>query len=566
MVDCPDCPVRLRGLSTPGADSGPTLLKRTDQEFLQAVLDELSAEDGLAGIASSVATIPAGEPVLKLFQPVHRTFNLAALEIYCDVFGEPRLDPRRIESAGLVVRRVYVDPQARTSPLSRRLSAREQKAQQMLLSQGSELYGRGLPALSSTMTLAVREQTTAPVGLIDAGAEQLEGWMKSGQALQGWLPLAPAQLDQDPDPTRRRPTLRAGLPLIDVMLSATGQVPLAEDVAPLFVAPPEVCRATGKTVLYGLIPVISSEMSEVPETMPPFPDDAVIAHLSGYLLPGTPPPLPRAKQVIGADAADAADMAPFVTMLRQVAIELDAFGVTPAATALYAELNQVLLPFTPDTLNTTAGSNSDVAAILNMGSEAQVSGVKVFQARAGDYLRSLSPILLERQKQQSLMPDAWPEIGQDQGQRLLAAIKAAMTTRLAVVAPRGALRRYRAPVPGARLRTGQRRERLPADGDLERRERAFHHRALVRKRRRPTRADPSARRDRPGLPEEAQAERVLRHAREPVQHAPGRPQEAATGRGERGRRHSGPAVDLQLQHPDHHAGGLYRAVHFFDAL
>jgi hypothetical protein len=42
---------------------------------------------------------------LKLLQPVHRIFNVVLVEAYCATPGSPRLDPRKIESAGLVIRR-----------------------------------------------------------------------------------------------------------------------------------------------------------------------------------------------------------------------------------------------------------------------------------------------------------------------------------------------------------------------------------------------------------------------------------------------------------------------------
>src|SRR5262245_28502536 len=51
--------------------------------------------------------IPSREDgVVRLYRPSHRTFHLVLVAPECVVPGLPRVDPRRIESAGLVVRRL----------------------------------------------------------------------------------------------------------------------------------------------------------------------------------------------------------------------------------------------------------------------------------------------------------------------------------------------------------------------------------------------------------------------------------------------------------------------------
>ena len=106
--------------------------------------------------------------------------------------------------------------------------------------------------------------------------------------------------------------------------------PRTEAVSPLFVAPPDVCRAAHKTVLYGMLPVTSTEVSETPEALPSFPTDAVKAHLSDFLKSGTSPAVPQAGgRVTAATAVEpAGTMAAFILLLRQLAIELDAFGTS----------------------------------------------------------------------------------------------------------------------------------------------------------------------------------------------------------------------------------------------
>jgi hypothetical protein len=160
--------------------------------------------------------------LIRLFQPIHRAFNFVLLEAVCDRPGSPRLNPRDIASAGFVVRRV------------------------------------------------------------ENGAE--EGWMLHNERVVGWADPPDPQLD--PDPAFRKPRLNTGNVHLNGKLAAIYQAlePPAERVYRLFVAPPDVCAAAGRTLLYGLIPVTSSERSE--DAPPPvaFDPDIVTQTMPGFLL------------------------------------------------------------------------------------------------------------------------------------------------------------------------------------------------------------------------------------------------------------------------------------------
>ncbi len=445
MSNCHDCPIYFRGLTTPGADAGPTVLARTDQEFIQAVLDEIASRDGLTALGKSVATMQPGEPVLKLFQPVHRTFNLVALEIGCDVTGQPRLDPARIESAGLVVRRVH---QPRAQP---RQIARQATSLTAALTAGTT------PKTLATQTVeTLRGQLEGAFGLAQSAAvdcsdptgertDQMEAWMQMGKQLQGWVQLGPGEVCLDPDPERRRPAQRAGNPLIDELLSASGQQPRSEAVSPLFVAPPDVCQAAHKTVLYGLLPVTSTEVSETPEALPPFPQEAVKAHLSDFLKFGTSPTVPRAgATVTGADAEEPTEaMAGFIRLLRQLAIELDAFGPSaglPSAT-LMAQVNRIKLPFTfgRTEIPTLPENPFRDLVIAHLATAANTQWTTKITLPAGDFLRVAVPVLVERLERDPddgrtlslVMPDVWPAVTEEQAAAIEAAVIAAMQARLA---------------------------------------------------------------------------------------------------------------------------------------
>ncbi|MCP3963670.1 MAG: hypothetical protein GY719_38025 [bacterium] len=273
--------VVLRGAYLRGAGGpAPTLLERTDQEFLPAILEQLASLEGRRALAGPVARRSAGAPPLQLFQPVHRTFYVVLLEAACNRLGQPRLDPRRVDSAGLVIRRL-------------------------------------------------KETARRPGDPLD------EGWMASGNALRGWRPFAtPGDGNLDPDADRRPPALAAGHPEIDrrlALLGAGGET-YAESFSPLFVAPPEVCRAAGRTYLYGLVPLASSERCETPAA-PPAPGDEQVRELLPELLKS------------GMSEGNAADLrAGLVVALEQLHEHFDAFD-GPESRGLLEVLNRIELPY-----------------------------------------------------------------------------------------------------------------------------------------------------------------------------------------------------------------------------
>ena len=230
-------PIVLRGLTLAGvassAGGGPTIVARTDQDFIGALLDDLGGARAGASVSEHLVRPKPGQPRLKLMQPVHKTFNVALVEVACDVVGQPRLDPDKIDGAGLVIRRVMRSNRAATT-------------------KGGALV------------------------------ERPESWVQAGRTFRGWVRLrTPRELDRDPDPARRPAELRSGHPEIDRRLALAHGAPesLAESVAPLFVAPPEVAAATKRTVLYGLVPVASTEVSEAPEPPPSYPIELVRSHV-----------------------------------------------------------------------------------------------------------------------------------------------------------------------------------------------------------------------------------------------------------------------------------------------
>ncbi|HEY6169389.1 MAG TPA: hypothetical protein VI454_15210, partial [Verrucomicrobiae bacterium] len=147
--------------------------------------------------------------LLRLYQPVHRVFNVALVEAHCQAFGSPRLDPRKIESTGLVVRRVRRDGK---------------------------------------------------------GAVTYEGWCSLNGRVLGWNPLGDEQdprHDRDPDPARRTPSRLTNDPGFDAEFRGAADH-RAEVSTSLFIAPPVGEKARMSTVLYGVIPVTSTARADLP--------------------------------------------------------------------------------------------------------------------------------------------------------------------------------------------------------------------------------------------------------------------------------------------------------------
>lgn len=381
----------LRGLRLNGAGAQPTIVQRTEQEFIPALLEELRAggaalnplsatpDADAAGAAFNRLNATAISPRqssasrLKLFQPVQRTFNVALLDLACRQFSFPPVDPARIESAGLVVRRLAVD------------------------------------------------RNGAPTG-------QAQGWMNAGNRVRGWLTFGTEgqarfwqefDPDADPDPQRRPQALSAGQAEIDrqlrLRLGATEK--FNESVAPLFVAPPEVCRAARRTILYGLVPVTSAERSEPgplhsaagaarePAYDAALLEQALPAHLPDFLQRADRPGLARGVPSAGSyvTRADAeGSVVTFTRALRQLKIEFDAFGDRGEGGALFLQLNQIVLD----------------------------NPVGIGERRLGQFLKDAAAVLVENGTASLLMPQAWPQISQDQERGFVQTIKSVLTRRL----------------------------------------------------------------------------------------------------------------------------------------
>jgi hypothetical protein len=183
----------------------------------------------------------------------------------------------------------------------------------------------------------------------------------------------------------------------------------------LFVAPPEACAASRRTILYGLVPLTSSEISETLET-DVYPRNFVSELLPFYVRDRSANlPLPRAGESLS--AADADDTGSslfrdFVESLAQWAVEFDAFGETAEAQQLSAALNSIVLPF-------PGGGTQPAREFLQRAFEVLVNRESPE--------RSLGP----HTAGSVTMPLHWPAMSAGQSEALVSAVKRALDSRLA---------------------------------------------------------------------------------------------------------------------------------------
>jgi len=320
-------PVQLTGLraGTRGLNEVPVIVERRDQNFIEGLLADVTDRTQHAALKQSGPAPSDGR--MRLFQPMQRVFNLLLLEAFCDLPGQPRLEPSKVDSSGFVLRRMGDD-------------------------------GRKL------------------------------AWLKAGTKVFGWEAV---DEDLDPVHDRRGQAVTLGHPALDARAPsqkrvrnagsarlALSTVPVGEDVQPLFIAPPDACSGAGKTVLFGTVRVASGELAETPSTPPTFGRDAgertqLRGHMVTMLRAGGARSLPLPKRSFSTEEAMLATRQPqvvqppqplpqlpalppgppltraefdklnadFTPLLNQLQTEFDAFGASPGALAMQLQLKSL---------------------------------------------------------------------------------------------------------------------------------------------------------------------------------------------------------------------------------
>jgi hypothetical protein len=367
-----DHEVQLYGAALNGtANPAPVLLGRSDPDFLNTMLHEVRTPAGRGDLQKKiVGGGTSGSPSL-LYQPVQRVMHMALMEAFCNTPGNPRLDPRKIDSAGVVIRRV--------------------------------------PRRSD--------------GKYDFQSTVREGWMQNAQGAIGWVPLNAPQQELDPDPKRRR-LLHTGQSYLDQVLNDKVQGSASsETVSPAFPAPPDVCADAEKTIIFALLPLSSSQMSTSSPAQASF-DNSFDKQLSVLLAPGNKLAPLAGKTVtpayasedylrtINLSANDQSQFKIFMTLLNTMAIEFGVFEANPDdnATALFNQLNKLSVSFQDPNTKT------------------------VKHQATGDFLAAAKTVLVDAQVSSSIvMPTSWPNVSQQQRQNILDAMQKAVMEKLSKI-------------------------------------------------------------------------------------------------------------------------------------
>ena len=373
--------VAVSGVSLAGvAQSKPVLLQINDDDFPKSFLQDLSTMPSPAASAIPAKTrrtiqLPTAPAIpVTLFQPVQRVTHLALLQLTCESVGHPRLDPKRVESAGLVIRRVP-------------------------LSNGSN----NLSGLASP-------------------------WTRDANNLFSWVLANPNHDDDDPDPARR-PLLQSGQPALDQILAVQTRASARTEIyTPAFVAAPEVCNAAQRTLVYAVIPTASSETSS---QLPPAPqyDQSTVVKALPTLLKAGPHASPKSGANVDyrymsddfAKANNASDFVIFSTTLRMLYTVFGAFENTLEAHKLLTILNQHYV---------TVTDASGASVRRPMGAFYQDAAVKLIDFDHAAHPTQPAPCLT--------MPHAWDFLGSQDEEQIAGAVSALLAKRSAMTAaPQG---------------------------------------------------------------------------------------------------------------------------------
>nr|WP_299911275.1 hypothetical protein [Sphingomonas bacterium] len=353
-----------------GGDAKTLIATAPIDNFVEALFDQLSADDWATTLAAMHGVRRGTDTVLELGLPTHRKAQIALFEVFCRQPGSPRLDPKKIADKGMVIRRVHA-------------------------------------------------------------GNRWDGWMKGPRAIGGWALLPDA--DADPGIRGNEAFHAANRAARQQIAARKPKVQFHEEVLPLHIVPPEICALRGRTILFGVIPVVSDERSSAAPpalnyaTLAPSSRNPIVGHLSEYLKERPLTPMPRAGDPLRRKwnaldpiapkpdgtqpPADAGRIQAFGKFLQQLILELDAFGGGPSGNALLAVLRDITL---------RVRDANKVARNIDAATFAQQAATILIerQPNTGDLIR---------------MPDEWPKIDAALGARLTKAALDCLSARHATL-------------------------------------------------------------------------------------------------------------------------------------
>lgn len=338
-------PLVIAGPTFGSTGKQPLIVERTDREFVKGIYGELRTETGVEQLLRSQAHRRDGTNTLKLYQPLQRTFHVMMVELRCETFGFPRLDPAKVDRAGIVIRRINRDgPQ-----------------------------------------------------------ERVFGWMLNGDDVQGWVEFRTAgEENADPAAERRRPVAMTGNREINKrLLSLTRRrvAPVSnlapvfnphvftERTSPAFPVPPDVARDAGRTIVFGVMQLASNEGNELAPS-PLLSDDDVLAagHYPTFFREGPARVLPQAGTTFDRTSVTNAVLTDFLGFLRQLSFEFGVLEDTTEGAALRAILGGLTLP---DDSRTALAFITQATAILLRNQDGSFTMPAKWPAISADTSRGL---------------------------------------------------------------------------------------------------------------------------------------------------------------------------------
>jgi hypothetical protein len=288
--------IAVSGIQLNGAtQTKPVVLQMNREDFPAAFLQDLKAT-GKPPLSSTHTVIATTAAPGTLFQPVARVAHVALVELQCETVGFPRVDPSRVISAGLVIRRI--------------------------------------PRTGGVSEISKPDSSAWP-------------WMKDPNGQFSWGVKSPWTPDDDPDPVKR-PQLQSGRADLDQLLAAKAlSTALTEVSTPAFVAAPDICAAAGRTFVYALIPTASSEASTAQAPNIAQMDDNTVLNMLPTLLKAGSHNAPQSGQSVTLQfmsddwcrANNKTDFLTFSATLRLLYQSFGAFDGSTGAQKLLSALN-----------------------------------------------------------------------------------------------------------------------------------------------------------------------------------------------------------------------------------
>ncbi len=274
----------------PGAAiTPPTLLTVELEDFIPRFLARAADATHYSQLLTNDIPARGDDNSWQLHPPLHRLAHLAIIEVGCSAPGEPPVDPRRIRSAGMVIRRVINGIEHR--------------------------------------------------------------WVKRDGKVVGWVAHSEAQRDDDdvyePDPVRRAQRLDDPTRRLLMLAGDLRDDGLEEVTSPCFPAPPVVGSATKRTLVFGDIPTASVECS-TPDPQPPFADAFIISAIPAWLRSNPKTPSPALPYTVTATDDTKTWHSHVQAFHREVLWLLQGTGLsdeTPSAAALRTALAQLRVGF-----------------------------------------------------------------------------------------------------------------------------------------------------------------------------------------------------------------------------